>query len=293
MIAGVSITTLLLVLAAGIGAGFVGYAVGASSLISYPALLAFGIPPVLSNTTNTVGVCGTGIGGLLSARRELRGQGVRVAVYACIGLVGGIIGGLLLLELPAEVFECAVPPLILFSAIIIALNPRKKAAARDAVAQALPQSHQGERAARIASKTASGTLRNDPWWLWLGVSFVGIYSGYFGAAAGTLALAILDLGKIGPFHQINALKTVVGFGANISAAIMFIIRGSVYWPFAMHNVHRMYHRQCHRTSRNPAYSRKHHACRRRAHRHHPSRQTRLEHLLLSKTDQFCEQWRYP
>ena len=96
MIAGVSITTLLLVLAAGIGAGFVGYAVGASSLISYPALLAFGIPPVLSNTTNTVGVCGTGIGGLLSARKELKGQGRRVAVYACIGLVGGIIGGLLL-----------------------------------------------------------------------------------------------------------------------------------------------------------------------------------------------------
>ena len=95
MIAGVSITTLLLVLAAGIGAGFVGYAVGASSLISYPALLAFGIPPVLSNTTNTVGVCGTGIGGLLSARKELKGQGRRVAVYACIGLVGGIIGGLL------------------------------------------------------------------------------------------------------------------------------------------------------------------------------------------------------
>lgn len=186
MIAGVSITTLLLVLAAGIGAGFVGYAVGASSLISYPALLAFGIPPVLSNTTNTVGVCGTGIGGLLSARRELRGQGVRVAVYACIGLVGGIIGGLLLLELPAKVFEFAVPPLILFSAIIIALNPRKKAAARDAVAQALPQSHQGERAARIASKTASGTLCNDPWWLWVGVSFVGVYSGYFGAAAGRL-----------------------------------------------------------------------------------------------------------
>ena len=67
MIAGVSITTLLLVLVAGIGAGFVGYAVGASSLISYPALLAFGIPPVLSNTTNTVGVCGTGIGVSLAA----------------------------------------------------------------------------------------------------------------------------------------------------------------------------------------------------------------------------------
>lgn len=89
-------------------------------------MLAFGIPPVLSNTTNTVGVCGTGIGGLLSARKELKGQGRRVAVYACIGLVGGIIGGLLLLELPAKVFEFAVPPLILFSALIIALNPAEE-----------------------------------------------------------------------------------------------------------------------------------------------------------------------
>ena len=110
MIAGVSVTTLLLVLVAGIGAGFVGYAVGASSLISYPALLAFGIPPVLSNTTNTVGVVGTGIGGLLAARKELNGQRTRVIVYALIGLVGGIIGGLLLLELPAGKLEAGEDP---------------------------------------------------------------------------------------------------------------------------------------------------------------------------------------
>ena len=232
MIAGVSITTLLLVLVAGIGAGFVGYAVGASSLISYPALLAFGIPPVLSNTTNTVGVCGTGIGGLLSARKELKGQGRRVAVYACIGLVGGIIGGLLLLELPAKVFEFAVPPLILFSALIIALNPRKKAAARDAVAQALPQSHQGERAARIASKTADGTLRNDPWWLWAGVSFVGVYSGYFAPPPARSPWPSSTWAKSARSTR-SRVETVVGFGANISAAIMFICRGSVYWPFAI------------------------------------------------------------
>lgn len=112
-----------------------------------------------------------------------------------------------------------------------------------------------------------------------------MYSGYFGAAAGTLALAILDLGKIGPFHQINALKTVVGFGANISAAIMFIIRGSVDWPFAImmclgctigSAIAPPVTRHIH-----PAYSGEHHACRRRADRHHPRRETRLEHLLLN------------
>lgn len=201
-----------------------------------------------------------------------------MAVYDRIGLVGGVIGGLLLLELPAKVFEFAVPPLILFSALIIALNPRRKAAARDAVARALPQSYQAERAARIADATTNGALCDDPWWLWVGVSFVGVYSGYFGAAAGTLALAILDLGKIGPFHQINALKTVVGFGANISAAIMFIIRGSVYWPFAI-----MMCIGCTIGSAiAPPITRRipegGHAGRRRVDRRHPCRQAWLEHV---------------
>ncbi|NMM99497.1 permease [Bifidobacterium sp. DSM 109958] len=233
-IAGTSVITLLLVLLAGVGAGFVGYAVGASSLVSYPALLALGIPPVLSNTTNTVGVVGTGFGGCLSARRELSGHRTRVVIYAVIGVLGGVIGGLLLLELPPEVFEYLVPPLILFSALIIALNPRERAHARDAVGSALgPTSAQAREAAVNAAAHPKDDVRRDPWWMWLGISFVGIYSGYFGAGAGTLALAMLDVGRIGPFHEINALKTVVGFGANVTASVMFIVRGSVNWPFAV------------------------------------------------------------
>lgn len=233
-IAGISVVTLLLVLLAGIGAGFVGYAVGASSLVSYPALLAIGVPPVLSNTTNTVGVVGTGVGGILSARKELHGHRARVIAYALIGVVGGVAGGMLLLELPAVVFEYLVPPLILFSALIIAFNPKARAHARDSVATALgPGSVQAREAARDAMERPKDDIRRDPWWMWLGVGFVGVYSGYFGAGAGTLALAVLDQGRIGPFHEINALKTVVGFGANVTASVMFIVRGSVNWPFAL------------------------------------------------------------
>ena len=62
---------------------------------------------------------------------------------------------------------------------------------------------------------------------------VAIYSGYFGAGAGTLALAMLDAAKIGPFHKINALKTLIGTGANISASVVFIIQGAVDWPAAI------------------------------------------------------------
>ena len=227
MIAGFSITSLLLILLAGIGAGFVGYAVGASSLVSYPALLAFGIPPVLANASNTVGVVGT-----------------------VIGAFGGVAGAFLLLKLDPSVFEFAAPVLILLSSLIIAINPRGRMQAKQAAADATAQlkhieateaTDATDAAKRATTPTAPHRppeqlvqpMSQDSWWVWLGVVAVAIYSGYFGAGAGTLALAMLDAAKIGPFHKINALKTLIGTGANISASVVFIIQGAVDWPAAI------------------------------------------------------------
>lgn len=250
MIAGFSITSLLLILLAGIGAGFVGYAVGASSLVSYPALLAFGIPPVLANASNTVGVVGTGIGGVMGARKELKGQAVRSITYVVIGAFGGVAGAFLLLKLDPSVFEFAAPVLILLSSLIIAINPRGRMQAKQAAADATAQlkhieateaTDATDAAKRAITPTAPHRppeqlvqpMSQDSWWVWLGVVAVAIYSGYFGAGAGTLALAMLDAAKIGPFHKINALKTLIGTGANISASVVFIIQGAVDWPAAI------------------------------------------------------------
>ena len=194
MIAGFSITSLLLILLAGIGAGFVGYAVGASSLVSYPALLAFGIPPVLANASNTVGVVGTGIGGVMGARKELKGQAVRSITYVVIGAFGGVAGAFLLLKLDPSVFEFAAPVLILLSSLIIAINPRGRMQAKQAAADATAQLKHIE-----ATEATDAT----------------------------------DAAKIGPFHKINALKTLIGTGANISASVVFIIQGAVDWPAAI------------------------------------------------------------
>ena len=250
MIAGFSITSLLLILLAGIGAGFVGYAVGASSLVSYPALLAFGIPPVLANASNTVGVVGTGIGGVMGARKELKGQAVRSITYVVIGAFGGVAGAFLLLKLDPSVFEFAAPVLILLSSLIIAINPRGRMQAKQAAADATAQlkhieateaTDATDAAKRATTPTAPHRppeqlvqpMSQDSWWVWLGVVAVAIYSGYFGAGAGTLALAMLDAAKIGPFHKINALKTLIGTGANISASVVFIIQDAVDWPAAI------------------------------------------------------------
>ena len=238
MIAGFSITSLLLILLAGIGAGFVGYAVGASSLVSYPALLAFGIPPVLANASNTVGVVGTGIGGVMGARKELKGQAVRSITYVVIGAFGGVAGAFLLLKLDPSVFEFAAPVLILLSSLIIAINPRGRMQAKQAAADATAQLKHIEATeateATEAAKRATTLYRTSPP---AGTTRAAHESGFLagmagrsggrhllrllvGAGAGTLALAALDAAKIGPFHKrLNALKTLIGTGANISACV--------------------------------------------------------------------------
>ena len=109
---------------------------------------------------------------------------------------------------------------------------------------------------------------------------VAIYSGYFGAGAGTLALAMLDAAKIGPFHKINALKTLIGTGANISASVVFIIQGAVDWPAAIMLCIGCFIGGYIAPAHHPQDSRKHHARRRRNRRHHSHHRSGAQNLLI-------------
>ena len=138
----------------------------------------------------TVGVIGTGVGGVLGARKELRGQRLRSITYVSIGAVGGIAGAALLLSLDPKIFEFAVPPLILFSSLIIAVNPRGRMQARQAAADVMAQARslttpqgQGSDGAPASALASTQPMSKDPWWIWLGVAFVAVYSGYFGAGS--------------------------------------------------------------------------------------------------------------
>ena len=144
-------------------------------------------------------------------------------------------------------FELAVPTLILLSAVVIAVNPRGRSQSKQAVRDAerqlsqvgddgfLPSRTVEDGRSAMISPDGDGVrpLSSDSWWVWLAVSAVAVYSGYFGAGAGTLVLAVLDAGRVGPFHKINALKTVIGAGANVTATIVFLTRGVVDWPAAI------------------------------------------------------------
>lgn len=207
---------------AGILAGIVGSVAGLASLVSYPALLAVGIPPVVANVTNTTALVLNGFGSLAASGRELKGRGRELARLAPLTVGGSVAGGLLLLVAPASTFEHIVPFFILGAAYLI-LRPELPRRAR-AQKPARPDDGTQEPGARPvrgrrARKLAFGAA----------VALVGAYTGYFGAAGGVVMLA----DRKRDFAQSNALKNVTLGASNLAAALLFVFRARIDWTAAL------------------------------------------------------------
>ncbi|MFT4086773.1 MAG: sulfite exporter TauE/SafE family protein [Gordonia sp. (in: high G+C Gram-positive bacteria)] len=199
---------LILLLAAGLGAGVVGYVTGMASLVSYPALLLVGLSPLESNVTNTVALVAVGIGSFAKSGRELTaGDGGRsLGQSAVVALAGGAVGAGLLLVLPAEVFGFVAPYLVGIAAIALLLQPSLR-----------QLSHGVDRPA-----------------LWLaGVFVVAIYGGYFGAGAGVIFLALAMLLISLPLWKATLLKSALLGVSNAVAAVAFAFFGPVHWVAAL------------------------------------------------------------
>ena len=202
----------LLVLA-GVGAGLTGSVAGLASLISYPALLAAGIPPVTANVTNTVALVLNSVGSVSASRPELTGQGARLRRFAVAAVLGGLAGMVLLLLTPSDAFERIVPWLIAGASVLLLVQRPPRELAVEGAAHPHP--------------------RGDPWWLVAGTFLVAIYGGYFGAAAGVMMLAMYLLGTGERLPVGNALKNVVLGCANATAAVGYVLLTSIAWSAAV------------------------------------------------------------
>jgi uncharacterized membrane protein YfcA len=202
------------VLLAGLAAGTINTVVGSGTLFSFPTLLAFGVPPVTANVSNTIGLTPGSLSGAWGYRRELAGQRARAVRLGAGSLVGGVAGAVLLLVLPSSAFDAIVPVLIALGVLLVVLGPRIQALV---VARA---AHRG------------GLPETGAPWVWPAVTGVGVYGGYFGAAQGVLLMAILGIGVDDTLQRQNAMKNVLAFVANAVAAVVFIAVAHVNWTAA-------------------------------------------------------------
>lgn len=203
-----STADILLLLGAGTVAGTVGTAGGITSLISYPALLAAGLSPLVANVTNIVALVTCWPGSALASRPELAGQAPWLRRWAPLAVVGAVVGSGLLLSTPAGVFGQVVPFLLVFAAISLLLQPRLSAWQRQ---------HQ---------------VGGDRFLLPCGLLFVSLYNGYFGAGSGVTLLALLLLCVDQRIVTANALKNMFLGLASAVSALIFVVWGHVDWTAA-------------------------------------------------------------
>ncbi len=206
MISGADI---FLLIGAGITAGLVGSAGGITSLISYPALLAIGIPPLPANVTNAVALMGSFPGSGLGSRLELKGQRQWLRRRAPVAVAGAVVGVILLLSTPDRVFNRIVPYLLASAALVLLVQP-------------------------LISKWHENRLgRGNRYLLPVGLFVVGIYSGYFGAGSGIMILALLLLTVDREFPRANALKNMILGVADVVTAVAFLLFGPVHVAAAL------------------------------------------------------------
>lgn len=195
-----------IVLLAGLLAGAVNAVAGGGTMLTFPALLAAGLPPVMANTTSTVALYFGMPGSVWSFRKRLHEVRAWILPLGIVSLIGGLIGAGLLLYLPESVFEVAVPWLILLATLLFLLHEPVK---RWAGTHGLDN--------EPAKPTPKGILFQ---------SIVAIYSGYFGAGIGIMMLAGLSVLGLRDVHRINALKNLLGLLCNTAAMLFFLLSGN-------------------------------------------------------------------
>jgi uncharacterized membrane protein YfcA len=199
---------------AGLAAGTINTVVGSGTLITFPTLLAFGVPPVTANVSNTIGLVPGSVSGVVGYRRELEGQRARVLRIGIASLIGGVAGGVLLLVLPEGAFSAIVPALVGLGILLVVLQPRIS------------------RWVAVRHDAPGAPPRNEvvgAWWVWPAVLLAGVYGGYFGAAQGVLLMGIMGVGIPDTLQRLNALKNVLAAIVNGVAGLLFALVADVDW----------------------------------------------------------------
>ena len=206
------IPLLLALVAAALG-GAINAIAGGGTLLTFPAIVALGVPPVVANATSTVALWPGTLGSLWGYRREVAGSRAWLIRFTLPSLLGGVTGAWLLLHTGAERFARIVPFLVLAATILFMV--------------------QGTLMRWLRGRSETHPPAAPAWFFLVWQFGVGIYGGYFGAGIGILMLAVLGLMGLTNIHQMNGLKNWGGLCINLVAAAMFAASGIVDWPLAL------------------------------------------------------------
>jgi uncharacterized protein len=198
---------------AAIIAGAVSALAGGGTLITFPVLLAVGVPSVPANVTNTVALCTGYLGGTLAELKDLSGEKRKIIAFGITSALGGFGGGVLLLNTGEATFRALVPYLILLAAVLLLIEePIHRWLERGIV-------HRGPQ-------------HVNSLWRLIPIFLASVYGGYFGGGLATIVLAVLALEVQESITKLNALEQMISLCANVAAAVLFLFSNKVIWSAA-------------------------------------------------------------
>lgn len=199
---------------AAMAGGAINSIAGGGTLVTFPSLVALGIPPLVANTTNTMALWPGALGSMWGYRSRLGGMRPWLIRFSVPSALGGLTGGWLLLTTGQDRFAAIVPYLVLAATVLFMLN--------------------GPVGRWLRTRPGGDQPADQTGILFFVTQFlVGVYGGYFGAGIGILMLAVLGLSGLTDIHQMNGIKAWAGMLINVVAAILFAARGAVLWPLAL------------------------------------------------------------
>lgn len=219
---------LILVILAATISGIMNSVAGGGTLVTFPALVALGIAPIVANATSTVALLPASLSSMVGYREDLEGALPWAGAFALPSLLGGAIGALLLMHTSPNRFSALVPWLVLGATALFVVQEPVMRAIRTRQAADVTHAH-GEGADTDALRTSS-----MPSLVFLFYQFlVSVYGGYFGAGVGILMLAALGFMGLTNIHRMNGLKNWGGLCMNAVAALLFAFSRLVSWPVAL------------------------------------------------------------
>ncbi|MGW8890043.1 sulfite exporter TauE/SafE family protein [Streptomyces sp. NPDC055749] len=207
-----SIWEILAIFAAGVGAGTINTIVGSGTLITFPVLLATGLPPVTATVSNALGLIPGSISGAIGYRQELAGQRRRVLKLSVGAAIGGLAGATLLLALPSTAFETIVPVLVALALVLVILQPRISKAVQ-----------------RRRERNGTHPHPDGGPALFTGLTLASVYGGYFTAAQGIIYLSLMGMLLDDTMQRLNAVKNVLAAVVNSIAALFFLFVADFDW----------------------------------------------------------------
>ncbi|MCJ2128185.1 sulfite exporter TauE/SafE family protein [Methylobacterium sp. E-045] len=199
--------TAIFLMSAGAAGGVINAVAGGATLITFPAMLQVGLPPVIANASNAVAIMPGHLIAFLADPGRWPPIDRRLGWLTAASLLGGASGALLLLWLPEALFTGPVPVLIAFATVLFAFAPTI-------------QAHRAKRGPRPKDALTGPAM----------ISLASIYGGFFGAGLGVILTALLSISGSRDIRTVKVLKNLLATTVSVAATTIFIVQGAVSWP---------------------------------------------------------------